>query len=446
LSARIQIIGGGLAGPEAALQAARLGCEVDLYEMRPQRSTEAHQTSDFAELVCSNSLKSESLNTAPWLLKQEMRRAGSFLLQAADASAVPAGHALAVDRTVFSQLVAEMIESSPRITVHREEVTRLDETSDSITILASGPLTSSPLAAEIQRLTGAEHLAFYDSISPIVETGSINMDRVYYAARWDKGTADYINCPFTKEEYDTFLDALIAAENVEAKEWEKLKYFEGCLPIEETARRGRDTLRFGPMKPVGLRDPRTGQTPYAVVQLRCENLRADSYNLVGFQNHLKFGEQARVLRLIPGLENAVFLRYGQIHRNTYINAPTLLTETLQLKAHPRMLIAGQLSGVEGYTESIASGLLAGRYAAAIAYGQTPQPAPRACALGSLTHYITNTEAKSFQPANMTFDLLPPLDKEGMDAAMRKQMRDKKERHRIQCEQALAAFDAWLSVQ
>ena len=442
MSVRIKVIGGGLAGPEAALQAARMGCDVDLYEMRPQRSTEAHQTSDFAELVCSNSLKSESLNTAPWLLKQEMRRAGSLLLQAADASAVPAGHALAVDRVVFSRLVAEMIENEPRITVHRQEVTRLDEASGDITILASGPLTSSPLAAEIQRLTGAEHLAFYDSISPIVETGSINMDRVYYAARWDKGTADYINCPFTKEEYDMFLDALIAAENVEAKEWEKLKYFEGCLPIEETARRGRDTLRFGPMKPVGLRDPRTGQTPYAVVQLRCENLRADSYNLVGFQNHLKFGEQARVLRLIPGLENAVFLRYGQIHRNTYINAPTLLTETLQLKAHPQIMVAGQLSGVEGYTESIASGLLAGRYGAALAHGQQPQPAPRECALGSLTRYITNTEAKSFQPANMTFDLLPALDKDAMDPAMRKQMRDKKERHRMQCESALAAFSAW----
>ncbi|MDR3734252.1 MAG: methylenetetrahydrofolate--tRNA-(uracil(54)-C(5))-methyltransferase (FADH(2)-oxidizing) TrmFO [Acidobacteriaceae bacterium] len=438
MSARVRVIGGGLAGPEAALQAARLGCDVDLYEMRPLRSTEAHQTSDFAELVCSNSLKSESENTAPWVLKQEMRRAGSLLLQAADASAVPAGHALAVDRVVFSRLVAEMIAAEPRITVHREEVTRLDETAEGITILASGPLTSSPLAAEIQRLTGAEHLAFYDSISPIVETGSINMDRVYYAARWDKGTADYINCPFNREEYDTFLDALIAAENVEEKDWEKVKYFEGCLPIEETARRGRDTLRFGPMKPVGLRDPRTGQTPYAVVQLRCENLRADSYNLVGFQNHLKFGEQARVLRLIPGLENAVFLRYGQIHRNTYINAPTLLTETLQLKAHPSMMVAGQLSGVEGYTESIASGLLAGRYAAALVQGRVPVAAPRECALGSLTHYITHTEAKTFQPANMTFDLLPPMDVE-----MRKKTRDKKERHRIQCERALAAFDAWL---
>jgi methylenetetrahydrofolate--tRNA-(uracil-5-)-methyltransferase len=341
---RIKVIGGGLAGPEAALQAARFGCEVDLYEMRPTRSTEAHQTSDFAELVCSNSLKSESENTAPWLLKQEMRRAGSILLSEADASAVPAGHALAVDRVEFSKRVAERIAAEPRIIAHREEVTHLDENDPNlITILASGPLTSSALAAELQRLTGSDYLAFYDSISPIVDASTINMDRVYFAARYDKGTADYINCPFTKEEYETFLDALTSAENVESKEWEKLQYFEGCLPIEETARRGRDTLRFGPMKPVGLTDPKTGRWPYAVVQLRQENLRADSYNLVGFQNHLKFGEQSRVLKLIPGLENATFLRYGQIHRNTYINAPTLLTETLQLKAHPSVMIAGQLS-------------------------------------------------------------------------------------------------------
>ena len=298
--------------------------------MRPLRSTEAHQTADFAELVCSNSLKSESENTAPWLLKQEMRRANSFLLAAADASAVPAGHALAVDRIEFSRRVAELLEQNPRITIQREEITRLSERDpDTITILATGPLTSSPLAAELQRLTGAEHLAFYDSISPIVDASSIDMDKVYFAARWDKGTPDYINCPFTKEEYDRFLDALISAEEVQSKEWEqipsgnsaKLQYFEGCLPIEETARRGRDTLRFGPMKPAGLTNPRTGKWPYAVVQLRQENLRADSYNLVGFQNHLKFGEQARVLRLIPGLENATFLRYGQIHRNTYIHAP-----------------------------------------------------------------------------------------------------------------------------
>jgi methylenetetrahydrofolate--tRNA-(uracil-5-)-methyltransferase len=442
---RIRVIGGGLAGPEAALQAARLGCEVDLYEMRPARSTEAHQTADFAELVCSNSLKSESENTAPWLLKQEMRRAGSVLLAEADASAVPAGHALAVDRVEFSRRVAARIEAEPRIRVHREEVTRLDENSpETLTILATGPLTSPALTAELTRLTGSSHLAFYDSISPIVDASTIDMDKVYFAARWGKGSADYINCPFTKEEYDRFLDALTTAETVPAKEWEQIPtepmhYFEGCLPIEETARRGRDTLRFGPMKPAGLDNPKTGRWPYAVVQLRQENLRADSYNLVGFQNHLKFGEQARVLRMIPGLENATFLRYGQIHRNTYIDAPALLTETLQLRDHPSILVAGQLSGVEGYTESIASGMLAGRYAAALAAGDTPAVAPRESANGSLTHYITHAESKRFQPANITFDLLPPLEDE-----LRRRIRDKKERHRIQCERALAAWDTWLA--
>jgi methylenetetrahydrofolate--tRNA-(uracil-5-)-methyltransferase len=477
---KIKIIGGGLAGPEAALQAARLGCQVDLFEMRPHRSTEAHQTADFAELVCSNSLKSESENTAPWLLKQEMRRAGCVLLAEADASAVPAGHALAVDRGEFSRRVAARIAAEPRIAVHREEVLTLDEHDpDTLTILATGPLTSPALAAELTRLTGSRHLAFYDSISPIVDASTIDMSRVYFAARYDKGTADYINCPFTKEEYDRFVDALTTAEAVPAKPWEAipvtepcrqpiadnsrassscvgrtdpqpatenlqpLNYFEGCLPIEETARRGRDTLRFGPMKPVGLTDPRTGRWPYAVVQLRQENLRADSYNLVGFQNHLKFGEQARVLRLIPGLENATFLRYGQIHRNTYIDAPTLLSETLQLRAHPGILVAGQLSGVEGYTESIASGMLAGRYAAALAHGIEPEPAPRASANGSLTHYITRAagadgSAKRFQPANITFDLLPPLEDE-----LRRRIRDKKERHRMQCDRALSAWSEWL---
>src|SRR6202789_164643 len=315
---KIHVIGGGLAGPEAALQAASLGCEVVLSEMRPLRSTEAHQTSDFAELVCSNSLKSESENTAPWLLKQEMRRAGSYLLQAADSSAVPAGHALAVDRVEFSRRVADLIAAHPRIEVRREEVTQLDENdADTITILASGPLTSSPLAGELQRLTGADHLAFYDSISPIVDASTIDMNKVYFPARWDKGTADYINCPFTKEENAAFMDMLTAAETVEAKSWETLpddgsvtaapgtmNYFEGCLPIEETARRGRDPRRFAPMTPAGLTNPKTGRWPYAAVQLRQENLRADSYNLVGFQNHLKFGEQARVLCMIPGLEHA----------------------------------------------------------------------------------------------------------------------------------------------
>jgi methylenetetrahydrofolate--tRNA-(uracil-5-)-methyltransferase len=455
---KIKIIGGGLAGPEAALQAAAQGCQVDLYEMRPTRSTEAHQTADFAELVCSNSLKSESENTAPWLLKQEMRRANSHLLREADASAVPAGHALAVDRVEFSKRVAALLEQNPNITIHREEVTTLDENHpNTITILASGPLTSPALAAELQRLTGADHLAFYDSISPIVDATTIDMDKVYFAARYDKGTADYINCPFTKEEYETFVDALTTAEAVPAKTWEQIPgpatldpepralnpqapihYFEGCLPIEETARRGRDTLRFGPMKPVGLTDPKTGRWPYAVVQLRQENLRADSYNLVGFQNHLKFGEQKRILRLIPGLENATFLRYGQIHRNTYIHAPSLLSETLQLRAQPTIMIAGQLSGVEGYTESIASGLLAGRYAAALAHGTQPTPAPRASVNGSLTHYITHAESKRFQPANITFDLLPPLEE-----SLRKKIRDKKERHKLQCDRALEAWTAWL---
>ncbi|MFT4112731.1 methylenetetrahydrofolate--tRNA-(uracil(54)-C(5))-methyltransferase (FADH(2)-oxidizing) TrmFO [Silvibacterium sp.] len=435
---KIRVIGGGLAGPEAALTAARLGCEVELYEMRPVKPTPAHQTSDFGELVCSNSLKSESENTAPWLLKAEMRRAGSVLLKCADASAVPAGHALAVDRVEFSRLIEKAIADEPKIKVIREEVTQLDP-ADGITIIASGPLTSSALSAEIARLTGSEHLAFYDSISPIVETDSIDKDRVYFAARWDKGTADYINCPMNKEEYDAFYDALVSAEQVKEKEWEKLDYFEGCLPIEELARRGRDTLRFGPMKPVGLRDPRTGKTPWAVVQLRCENLRADSYNLVGFQNHLKYGEQARILRMIPGLENAKFLRYGQIHRNTYIQAPKVLTETLQMKEHPSIFFAGQISGVEGYTESIATGLLAGIFAASYAAGKTAEPAPRPSALGSLVHYITHYEGKHFDPANITFDLIPPLEEE-----LRKKIRDKKERHRIQCERGLTAFDGWLA--
>ncbi len=444
---KIRVIGGGLAGPEAALTAARLGCEVNLYEMRSvvdgkPRLTPAHQTTDFGELVCSNSLKSESPNTAPWLLKQEMRRGASALLRLADESAVPAGHALAVDRAEFSRRIAAAIAAEPKIRVFREEITRLERPAAGDaepTIVATGPLTSDALSEEIQRITGSDHLAFYDSISPIVDAESIDMERVYFAARWDKGTADYINCPMDREEYDRFYDALLAAEAAESKQWEKLDYFEGCLPIEVLARRGRDTLRFGPMKPVGLRDPRTGKTPWAVVQLRKENLRADSYNLVGFQNHLKFGDQARVLRLIPGLENARFLRYGQIHRNTYICAPALLDENLRLRNDPWLLFAGQLSGVEGYTESIATGLLAGLCAASLARGEQPLPVPRATALGSLVHYITHADSKNFQPANITFDLLEPLEEE-----LRKKIRDKKERHRIQCERALAAFDAWWS--
>src|ERR1700692_4540913 len=447
--AAIKIIGAGLAGSEAAWQCARRGLDVELFEMRPVRSTPAHQTADFAELVCSNSLKTDSANTAPWLLKEEMRRAGSLLLQIARECAVPAGHALAVDRVRFAARVTEAISKESRITVRRQEVTAIEEAND-VTIIAGGPLTSEALASEIARLSQrieetnqergeapdppSPHLYFYDSISPIVEADSIDMSRVYMAARYDKGSADYINCPMTAEEYGRFYDALVAAQSVEERDWEKLNYFESCLPIEEIARRGRDTLRFGPMKPVGLKDPRTGRIPYAAVQLRQENLRADSYNLVGFQNHLKFGEQARVLSLIPGLEGARFLRYGQIHRNTYINSPTLLSSTLQMKAHPNVLFAGQICGVEGYVESTATGLMAGINAATLATGGEPTPTPRATAFGSLVHYITQAESKNFQPANITFDLLPALDRKG---------RDRKERHRLQCELALHEFGNWL---
>lgn len=436
-NAKIRIIGAGLAGCEAAWQCARLGVDVELHEMRPVKSTPAHQTDKFAELVCSNSLKSESENTAPWLLKEEMRRCGSLLIKIAQETAVPAGHALAVDRDAFAALVNEAISAEPRIKVVRQEVTHIDE-GDGITVIATGPLTSDALSQEIARLSGSNHLYFYDSISPIVEADSIDLSRVYFAARYGKGTADYINCPFTKDEYDRFYDGLIAAQSVEGHDWEKLNYFEGCLPIEEIARRGRDTLRFGPMKPVGLDDPRTGKWPYAVVQLRRENLRADSYNLVGFQNHLKFGEQARVLRLIPGLENAKFLRYGQIHRNTYINAPSLLDELLNMKQHPNVFFAGQISGVEGYTESIAMGILVGINVACIAQGLAPMAPPRETALGSLVHYLCNAEAKNFQPANITFDLLPQLDEE-----TRPRVRDKKVRHKMVCERALKALEEWV---
>jgi len=453
---KVQIIGAGLAGSEAAWQCARRGVSVELFEMRPARTTPAHQTDDFAELVCSNSLKSDSQNTAPWLLKEEMRRAGSCLLEIARETAVPAGHALAVDRDRFSRKVTETISREPLIAVRREEFSHVEE--GQFTIIATGPLTSDALSTEIVRLSTAPtsgasagefggdlsragpsaphtNLYFYDSISPIVEADSIDMNKVYLAARYDKGSADYINCPMSRDEYDRFYDALLAAQSVEHKDWEKLNYFESCLPIEEIARRGRDTLRFGPMKPVGLKDPRTGRIPYAAVQLRQENLRADSYNLVGFQNHLKFGEQARVLNLIPGLENARFLRYGQIHRNTYINSPMLLNPTLQMKAHPHVLFAGQICGVEGYVESIATGLMAGMNAAALATDDEPVPPPRPTAFGSLIHYITQTESKNFQPANITFDLLP---------ALATRVRDRKERHRLQCELALRVFDGWCS--
>lgn len=443
----IHVLGAGLAGTEAAWQIARAGLSCTLFEMRPLQQTPAHKTADFAELVCSNSLKSDSENTAPWLLKHELRRLDSLLLRAAATARVPGGHALTVDRKIFAREITQAIESEPLITVLRQEVTQIPE--DAIVIVATGPLTSGALAADIARLTGSQRLYFYDSISPIIDAETIDRDKVFAASRYGKsidGGDDYLNCPFTREEYDTFLDALLTAESADTHIAEdraihqgKVPFFESCLPIEEIARRGRDTLRFGPMKPVGLDDPRTGRWAYAIVQLRQEDHRAGSYNLVGFQNYMKFPEQKRVFRLIPGLENAEFLRYGQIHRNTYINGPELLTETLQLKTHPKVFFAGQISGVEGYVESIATGLLAGRYAASLALGRPMSQVPRATALGSLTHYITHANPKHYQPANIAFDLLPELEEE----TRRKFKRDKRARHAEVCRRAIAAMDAYV---
>jgi len=436
----ISIIGGGLAGTEAAWQIARRGLRAVLYEMRPARSTAAHQTDRLAELVCSNSLKSESEWTAPWLLKEELRRLDSLLLAAAQKARVPGGHALTVDREGFSAGVTAAIESEPLIEVRREEVTVIPE--DGIAIVATGPLTSDALAREISRLTGSDRLYFYDSISPIVDADTVDTNVAFWASRYGKstdGTDDYLNCPLDRERYERFVDELLKGQSVPAHIAEdETPYFEACLPIEELARRGRDTLRFGPMKPVGLSDPRTGRRPWAVVQLRQENLRARSFNLVGFQNHLRFGEQARILRMIPGLERAEFLRFGQIHRNTYINAPALLTATLQLRRRPDMLFAGQISGVEGYVEAIATGLLAGIHASTLAVGGEPQPVARQTALGSLCHYISGADPSHYQPANITFDLLPQLD----EATRHRLRHDKKARHAEVCRRALEALEPY----
>jgi methylenetetrahydrofolate--tRNA-(uracil-5-)-methyltransferase len=437
----VQIIGAGLAGCEAAFQAATAGARVVLYEMRPHRRTAAHKTDCFGELVCSNSLKSEQLHSAPWLLKQEMRKLDSLLMQAAERARVPGGHALTVDRGIFSSEITQAVETHPGIEIRREEVTEVPR--EGITIIATGPLTSDALAADINRLTGSDRLYFYDSISPIVAADSIDISVAFRASRYGKsldGSDDYTNCPFTKEQYEAFIDALLAAESHEPHiEEDTTPYFEGCLPIEEIARRGRDTLRFGPMKPAGLPDPRTGRWPYAVVQLRQEDLRAGSYNLVGFQNHMRFADQARVLRMIPGLENAEFLRFGQMHRNTYINSPALLRPTLQLKSDRQIFFAGQISGVEGYAESIATGLIAGRNVARLAAGDEPQIYPRETALGSLCHYITHANPNRFQPANITFDLLPALD----EAGQVRFRHDKKARHAEVCRRAAEAFEAFL---
>jgi methylenetetrahydrofolate--tRNA-(uracil-5-)-methyltransferase len=438
LPAPIHILGGGLAGTEAAWQVARRGLRAILYEMRPARRTPAHQTDRLAELVCSNSLKSEQESTAPWLLKEELRRLGSLLLDCAEKARVPGGHALTVDRDVFGAEVTQAIASHPLIELRREEVTAIP--AGATVIVATGPLTSEALAADIARLTGSARLFFYDSISPIVEADSVDTSIAFWASRYGKslsGTDDYLNCPFDRPQYEHFLDELLRGESVSAHIPEdNACYFEACLPIEELARRGRDTLRFGPMKPMGLTDPRTGRRPWAVVQLRQENLRASSFNLVGFQNHLRFAEQARILRLIPGLERAEFLRFGQIHRNTYINAPALLTAGLHLRSHPGIFFAGQISGVEGYVESIATGLLAGIHAASHATGAPFLPIARATALGSLCHYISGADPSDYQPANITFDLLPALD----EPTRRALARDKKARHAEICRRALAALE------
>jgi methylenetetrahydrofolate--tRNA-(uracil-5-)-methyltransferase len=439
----IHILGGGLAGSEAAWQIAAAGLNCVLFEMRPQRPTPAHKTDQLAELVCSNSLKSESENTAPWLLKEELRRFDSLLLRAAREARVPGGHALTVDREVFARAVSRAIEGNPRIELRREEATAIAE--GAITIVATGPLTSGALANDIGRLTGTERLFFYDSISPIVEADSIDLATAFRASRYGKsldGTDDYLNCPLNREQYERFVDAILAAEAVPSHIPEdNARFFEACLPIEELARRGRETLRFGPMKPMGLLDPRTGLRPYAVVQLRQENLRADSYNLVGFQNHIRFPEQARIFRMIPGLERAEFLRYGQIHRNTYINAPALLTNTLQLRTDARVFFAGQISGVEGYVESIATGLVAGRNAVELASNTEIRAFPRETAIGSLCAYVSGADARNYQPANITFDLLPALD----EPTRLRFRHDKKARHTEVCRRALEKLDEYRSV-
>jgi methylenetetrahydrofolate--tRNA-(uracil-5-)-methyltransferase len=437
LQKHVTVIGGGLAGTEAAWQLAERGIDVTLYEMRPVRTTDAHQTDRLAELVCSNSLKSDQHPSASWLLKEELRRLDSVLLRAAEKSRVPGGQALTVDRIAFAAEVTRAIESHQRIQIRREEIGEIDP--EALTIVATGPLTSESLAASIGRITGSDRLFFYDSISPIVDADTVDKSIAFAASRYDKsldGTGDYLNCPFSKAEYERFVDELIAAQTVEAHIPNDVPYFEACLPIEEIARRGRDTLRFGPMKPMGLTDPRTGRRPWAAVQLRQENLRADSYNLVGFQNHLRFAEQKRIMRLIPGLENAEFLRYGQIHRNTYINAPALLDGTLALRAHPNVFFAGQISGVEGYVESIATGLVAGMAAAARVCGEGPKVFPRETAIGSLCHYVSHADARHYQPANIAFDLFPPLEPNP---------RDRKERQTAVCKLALEKLDEFVAI-
>jgi methylenetetrahydrofolate--tRNA-(uracil-5-)-methyltransferase len=451
----IRIIGGGLAGCEAAWQAAASGVPVTIHEMRPARPTDVHKTDRLAELVCSNSFRGDKLDNAVGLLKEEMRRLGSLVMHAAEVARVPAGAALAVDRELFARTVTQAIHEHPLIAVCREEITAVPNASPaSPVIIATGPLTSPDLSAAIVTLVGNEHLYFYDAISPIVLAETIDMNKVFRASRWarhspqpaaqslepfgktcgvDDGEGDYLNCPLTADEYRRFYAALVSAESATVHDFDREKFFEGCLPIEVMAHRGEDTLRFGPMKPVGLKDPRTGRQPYAAVQLRQDNLAGDHYSLVGFQTQLKWGEQARVLRMIPGLEHAEFVRFGMVHRNTYINGPTVLHETWQTRANPSLFFAGQISGVEGYVESAASGLIAGRNAAALARGRELRVPPRTTAIGALSFYVSHANPHGYQPTNITFGIMEPPPQH---------IRDRQKRKLAISERALADLEAW----
>lgn len=422
----VNVIGAGLAGSEAAWQIAQAGVPVRLYEMRPVKSTEAHHTENFAELVCSNSLRGNSLANAVGLLKEEMRRLNSVVITSADETAVPAGGALAVDRDSFSETITRKVKEHPLVTVINEEITKIPE---GITVIATGPLTSHPLAEAIKEFNGSDGFYFYDAAAPIIDKSTIDMDKVYLKSRYDKGEAAYLNCPMTEEEFTAFHDALVHAEVAELKSFEKEKYFEGCMPIEVMAQRGFKTMLFGPMKPVGLEDPKTGKRPYAVIQLRQDNAAASLYNIVGFQTHLKWGEQKRVFRMIPGLENADFVRYGVMHRNSFMNSPELLKPTYQSAKREDLFFAGQMTGVEGYVESAASGLLAGINAARLAKEEELVVFPQETAIGSMAYYITHAEGKHFQPMNANYGLFPELPE---------RIRDKKSRYEALANRALAA--------
>ncbi|WP_414841906.1 FADH(2)-oxidizing methylenetetrahydrofolate--tRNA-(uracil(54)-C(5))-methyltransferase TrmFO [Enterococcus saccharolyticus] len=425
----VNIIGAGLAGSEAAWQVAQAGVPVRLFEMRPKKSTEAHHTGNFAELVCSNSLRGNSLANAVGVLKEEMRRLNSVVITSADDTAVPAGGALAVDRDSFSELITKRVKEHPLVTVVEEEITEIPE---GITIIATGPLTSAPLAQAIKDFNGSEGFYFYDAAAPIIDKATIDMDKVYLKSRYDKGEAAYLNCPMTEEEFNAFYDELVAAEVAPLKEFEKEKFFEGCMPIEVMAKRGRKTMLFGPLKPVGLEDPKTGKRPYAVIQLRQDNAVASLYNIVGFQTHLKWGEQKRVFRMIPGLENADIVRYGVMHRNSFMNSPELLQQTYQSRLRDDLFFAGQMTGVEGYVESAASGLVAGINAARMAKEEELITFPQETAIGSMAYYITHASGKHFQPMNANFGLFPELPE---------RIRDKKSRYEAIANRALESLEA-----